>query len=155
VVGVPAKWSFCGCHTRFFGGCGVNRLQAGNKQAETGRPIEQLESAIRPGREVPGCVEFGDVRQAQIWLVKKFRGARKTLQRVFRASVKRANKPDPWGPPLAGLRFLTSQDCLMERESDHNNRWPFLGDAAVDRSWVSSVYVNSDAGTPVWLLGVG
>ena len=72
VVGVPAMWSFCGVTLCFPEGCGVEQDAGGNKQAERGRPMEQLESAIRPSREVPGCVEFGDVRQAQIWLVKKF-----------------------------------------------------------------------------------
>ena len=59
-------------HSAFRRDAASSRMRAENKQAERGRPMEQLESAIRPGREVPGCVEFGDVRQAQIWLVKKF-----------------------------------------------------------------------------------
>jgi hypothetical protein len=33
--------------------CGVEQMQAGNKQLKIDRPIEQLECAIRPGREVP------------------------------------------------------------------------------------------------------
>jgi hypothetical protein len=37
----------------FSEGGGVKQMQVGNKQLEIDRPIELLESAIRPGREVP------------------------------------------------------------------------------------------------------